>query len=352
MEFRAEATSNPVVEIDLRPRSAWLANRSTVSYSFPAVEMCQRANELPAKDAARLLCIVTSDAIVEQWRCISSAPDGESERFDGKEAELRCLLFLRSGKWSIHDVVSFDSYRDVAPSNQMESGADVGSAAVWPSRRCWSPSPFLEAYIDHIEHSIGGPGVAFDVGCGSGRDIAFLAARGWHVFGIDNRDKLLQQAAMFTERYASGSLVRSGVVAGGCHPMDMTLKSSLPLRPSSVDLLLIVRFIHRPLFDAAHEPLVNVIRNGGFVLYSHFVDGVQHSPIGHPKHPDAYLQHGELRRVFCDGSLKLSATNTPAKAPTDVKRLVEVVVDEEALLADGRPVANFLAKVVHEHPSA
>ena len=64
------------------------------------------------------------------------------------------------------------------------------------------------------------------------------------------------------------------------------------------------------------------------MLYSHFLDGVQHHPIGHPSSPNDYLQRGELRSVFCSGDAEFEV----------------LVDDEESTLPDGRPMANFLAR--------
>lgn len=60
------------------------------------------------------------------------------------------------------------------------------------------------------------------------------------------------------------------------------------------------------------------------MLYSHFLEGVQNHPIGHPSHPNDYMERGELRALFTGWEILLE--------------------DEEACLPDGRPMVHFLAR--------
>jgi len=69
---------------------------------------------------------------------------------------------------------------------------------------------------------------------------------------------------------------------------------------------------------------------GGLVLYSHFLEGVQHHPIGHPSHPNDYMERGELRALFAGWEVLLD--------------------DEEACLPDGRPMVAFLARKPQPQP--
>ena len=94
--------------------------------------------------------------------------------------------------------------------------------------------------------------------------------------------------------------------------------------PGGVDMLLVVRFIQRATLLGDSSILRDLVRPGGVVLYSHFSAGVENHPIGHPSHPDDYLQRGELRAVFRGWEILLE--------------------DEKAALPDGRPMVNFLAR--------
>eukprot|EP00663_Eupelagonemidae_sp_cell21sb_P003506 gene3506-1872_t len=52
--------------------------------------------------------------------------------------------------------------------------------------RLWCPSPLVERCAADIERRLGAPGTVADVGCGHGRDMAFLTRRGWRASGADN----------------------------------------------------------------------------------------------------------------------------------------------------------------------
>jgi SAM-dependent methyltransferase len=68
----------------------------------------------------------------------------------------------------------------------------------------------------------GQPGVAVDLGCGLGTEIAYLAGRGWRGLGVD-----LSAAALFqaSDRHQGAAFARADV-------------TGLPLRAGSADLLL------------------------------------------------------------------------------------------------------------------
>lgn len=208
-----------------------------------------------------------------------------------------------------------------------------------PAHRLWQPAPLLERTITTIERAIGGAGVAFDCGCGGGRDAAFLAARGWAVIAADHRLKLLGDAAALARRYARSDAgmgsdsvdAATAAASGGVDCVVATFDTVLNVRPRSVDLVLAVRFLHRPLLPA----LADAVRPGGVVLYHHFVDGVQHSAVGRPKNPAHILRRGELRTVF---------PAPPAGTGGADADGFDVLVDEETTIADGRPVVNFVAR--------
>jgi hypothetical protein len=57
------------------------------------------------------------------------------------------------------------------------------------------------------------------------------------------------------------------------------------------DLVLVTRFLHRPLFPA----LVRAVAPGRMLIYETFLTG--QAERGHPKNPAFLLQPGELRRL-------------------------------------------------------
>jgi hypothetical protein len=175
--------------------------------------------------------------------------------------------------------------------------------------RCWEPSPFLEHVIPRVEAAVSGR-VAVDVGCGCGRDMVFLGMRGWAAVGFDNRPKLLRQCALLAGRHGCASSV-----AG----ISSNVKVSLPFRPRSADLVVAVRFLHRPTLPK----LLDLVAAGGYLVYSHFLDGCQHTPVGTPSTEQGYFLVGELEQRCRQAGL-------------------EIVSSQTAALEDGRPVVNVL----------
>lgn len=98
-------------------------------------------------------------------------------------------------------------------------------------------SPILDV-IDSLP-----PGRALDLACGAGRYAHALQERGWDVLAIDWSDEALAQ-------------VRTPKLK-----LDLE-REPLPLPDASFDLVLIVRFLHRPLFDEAER----VLKPGGVLI--------------------------------------------------------------------------------------
>lgn len=179
----------------------------------------------------------------------------------------------------------------------------------------WKPTQVLEDLIDRIESGTDSR-FAMDLGCGSGRDVCFLALRGWDVCAVDNMPKALDRVKRMSKKFGT-----SGQIRTECLDVKRQI-SRLPelLGTNGVDLLLVVRFFHRAMLPE----LAALVKPGGFVLFSHFRDGVQYHPIGHPSSADDFLEIGELRGVFGQWEIYLD--------------------DEETCLPDGRPMSSMLAR--------
>jgi rhodanese-related sulfurtransferase len=124
-------------------------------------------------------------------------------------------------------------------------------------------------------------GRALDVACGAGRHALLLAAAGFDVHAID------RDAA--TIAWLSGTAHRAGL------PLDAAVADletdGVDLGDASYHVILVFRYLHRPLFPA----LVRALRPGGLLVYETFTAG--HQPNGRPKNPDFLLQPGELARL-------------------------------------------------------
>ncbi|KAG8344493.1 hypothetical protein TRVL_04680 [Trypanosoma vivax] len=181
-----------------------------------------------------------------------------------------------------------------------------------PTGFCWSPNPFLTNVVEEVERASSGSGFALDVGSGTGRDMVFLASRGWSVAGIENRRRLIEQGVALAHKHG---------VAGRVLHLCCDIKKHYPIAPGTVDLLHICRFMHRPSL----ENLLRLPRTEGYVVYSHFLEGCERTVIAHPATPASFWRRGELQRVLCDSGYA-------------------VLREEEVTLPDSRPFQNILAQ--------
>ena len=121
------------------------------------------------------------------------------------------------------------------------------------------------------------PGRALDVACGSGRNLRWLAQRGWQVTGVD-RDST-----------ATAPLREEAEI------IDADIEANpWPLAGRQFDLVVICNYLWRPLFDTIRS----AVAPGGWLIWETFADGQQ--DIGRPSRPDFLLQRGELLRVCHD----------------------------------------------------
>jgi rhodanese-related sulfurtransferase len=122
---------------------------------------------------------------------------------------------------------------------------------------------------------------ALDVACGRGRHALLLASAGLRVRAVD-RDRGKIEAL-------AGDAARLGL-AVTAEESDLEIPEA-SLGEGLYDLVLVVHYLHRPLFSALRRAL----RPGGLLLYETFtVDQAAH---GHPKNPDFLLEPGELERL-------------------------------------------------------
>ncbi len=139
------------------------------------------------------------------------------------------------------------------------------------------PSSWLVENADILPRS----GRALDVACGSGRHALLLGAVGLHVHAVD-----AHAAKIETLREAAG---RSGL------PVEAEVKDlevdGVDLGDSLYDLVLVVHYLHRPLFPA----IFRALRPGGLLLYETFT--ADQARRGKPTNPAFLLEHGELPRL-------------------------------------------------------
>lgn len=119
---------------------------------------------------------------------------------------------------------------------------------------------------------------ALDLACGAGRHSFWLAAQGWDVTALD-RD------LSHTDKSTDHSIT--------WQEADLET-GDWPLGDQQFDLIVVVNYLHRPLFD--HLPMA--VHPGGTLIYETFMVG--NEKFGRPRAPDFLLQKDELRTVFTD----------------------------------------------------
>lgn len=125
-------------------------------------------------------------------------------------------------------------------------------------------------------------GRALDVACGRGRHALLLASAGFSVDAVD-----LDPARTASLAATAQSLELSIEV----HHQDLEAGGEVDLGHDLYDLVLVTRYLHRPLFPALSQAL----KPGGLLLYETFT--VAQAKSGHPTNPDFLLEPGELSRL-------------------------------------------------------
>ena len=140
------------------------------------------------------------------------------------------------------------------------------------------PSPWLLSNAGLLPRA----GRALDVASGRGRHALFLAARGLTVTAVDRDPEALEAL-----RHAAA--VRA--LAVDTRVLDLEAER-VDLGQEAYDLIVVVHFLHRPLFPA----LCRALAPAGLLLYETFT--VDQARQGKPTNPDFLLKHGELRRLM------------------------------------------------------
>ena len=181
------------------------------------------------------------------------------------------------------------------------------------TKQLWEPTPALEFFTDQISSGIyplksKKPRV-LDIGCGSGRDLVYMANHGWETCGIDYIPAALNKYKQLSSR--------NGVPA---RALEMDLEKdpqSFVELNEQFELIQVFRYLHRPLLGLLEPKILP----GGYLIYQTFVEGCE--VFGKPKRPRFILKYGELASHFSS---------------------FEILVDKKVILDDGRPTNLFIAR--------
>jgi SAM-dependent methyltransferase len=135
--------------------------------------------------------------------------------------------------------------------------------------------------VDHA-HILPRAGDALDVASGTGRNALWLAARGLRTAAIDRNPAAI--AGIREAATRAGLAVRAEIV-------DLETGGAV-LPVAAFDLVVVVHYLHRPLFPALNAAL----RPGGILVYETFTRA--QAERGRPTNPAFLLEPGELRQLI------------------------------------------------------
>jgi SAM-dependent methyltransferase len=136
------------------------------------------------------------------------------------------------------------------------------------------PSEWLTGH----RHLLPATGHALDLASGSGRNAIWLAEQGFQTLAVDRNATALD--ALTEEAALRGLSLRT-------HVVDLEYGGPF-LEPDSFDLIVVVHYLHRPLFPG----LVRALRPGGVLVYETFTRA--QAARGKPTNPAFLLEPGEL----------------------------------------------------------
>lgn len=123
-------------------------------------------------------------------------------------------------------------------------------------------------------------GRVLDVACGRGRHMAWFAAKGFDVTGIDRDAQTLSHARPF------GQVVQADIENT---PWPLMTDG----KPTPFDVVVVANYLWRPLLPVLRQS----VAPGGLLLYETFAVG--NETVGKPARPDFLLQPGELLQHAC-----------------------------------------------------
>jgi len=253
------------VLLDVREAAVFAAGHLAGSGHLPRAELLERRAELPPRE--RSLLVLADD------------PGEAAAAAEALEAM---------------------GYADVAwlktPLERLPGGHDDRA----PAARLWQPAPFLAEVLPVILAAGAlAPGRAADLAAGSGRDAVFLALHGFAVEAWDHAPEALDRAV---------ALARRNAVA--IEPVVADLERGEPPLPESrYQLVVVFRYLHRPLFPA----IARALAPGGWLVYETYRKGQER--FGRPRSARFLLEPGELAAAFPGLEVVRSEEPAPPSGP-------------------------------------
>jgi rhodanese-related sulfurtransferase len=179
----------------------------------------------------------------------------------------------------------------------------AGGMACWSGVRSHAPAPIEgpSPWLLECASLLPEGGRAADVACGRGRHALLLASAGFEVRAFDRDEAAI--AALQSVASRLGLQVETEC-------LDLERGSEVELGVECFDVLLVVHYLHRPLFPA----LVRALLPGGLLLYETFTRAQARR--GRPTRPEFLLEPGELPQLVAP--LRVLASREGESAGRDV----------------------------------
>ncbi len=269
------------IVIDIRPQTEFLQGHKQGSVHFDGLaSLLDRQYELPETQQAMMMVHNTTQTLeLQAWV--------QSKGYNKVQFQL----------WS----EAFE--QQLKQDHEFATGKSLAYA--------WRPSALVRRFVEQVSAPKDRVLVrGLDIGCGSGRDLVYLAMHGWQMTGIDLRSEMLEKAqALATRQQVSISTWQRD-----CEQIEDPFSD---LADASVGLIHVARYLHRPLFPVFNR----LLAPHGYMVYHTFMQGCE--VFGSPKNPRFLLAPHELAKVFSD---------------------YQILLDEVITLADGRPMSAFIAR--------
>jgi SAM-dependent methyltransferase len=165
------------------------------------------------------------------------------------------------------------------------------------------PAPAdLHALVKRFFHS---GGRTADVGCGSGREVAFLAAAGYEAFGYDASDALLEQARLRYPRLSFATAVLPDLAGVPHAAFDNVLCET------------VIMHLRRPQILSAVQRLLAILKPNGILYLSWRVTDGADQRDDHGRLYSAF--ESALIREAVDGSAEILLDDEPISASSGKK---------------------------------
>lgn len=163
-------------------------------------------------------------------------------------------------------------------------------------------------WIQRWSHLVPVHGTVLDIACGHGRHMAWFAARGHAVTGIDRSPE-----AMEAVRHLGEAVLAD--IENAPWPLVQDAQ------PRTFDAVVVTNYLWRPLLPT----IAHSVAPGGVLIYETFAMG--NETVGKPSRPDFLLQPGELLRAFSSLRVVAYEDGYLSASPRFVQRLVGVKPD-------------------------